>query len=145
MMVKEDIDVVLPLAKVFYEESLKVYGFSFSEESLRQLAADHIATKSALVMERDGVVVGVIAGKFIKLALCDYTIFQETLWYVLPEYRGQGLRLFRECEKYCQSLGIKSIVMGNMANLNEEKMRKFYYSQGYKLMETQYVKTLIHS
>jgi len=139
-----DIEPSLPLVAMFYEESLKEYGLTFSTEALQKVMEEHVKAKSSLVMLQDDMLVGVIAGKIANVPFSDYKIFQETLWYVLPKYRGHGLKLFRECEKYCKSIGISSIVMGNMANLNAEKMDKFYYSQGYKLMEKMYVKA-IHS
>ena len=94
------------------------------------------------VMEKDGKIIGVIAGNFVQFPTSDFKVFQEIIWYVLPEYRKHGIKLFRETEKHCKSIGIQAVIMGNMANLNNDKMDKFYKSQGYKTLEVQWVKIL---
>jgi len=136
----EDMEGILPLVKSFYDESLKFYGFTFDEDVLKAVIKGHCEAKSGLVMVEDGKIVGVIAGNFVQFPTSNFKVFQEVIWYVLPEYRKYGLKLFKETENYCKSIGMKAIVMGNMANLNSEKMGKFYASQGYKEMEVQWLK-----
>jgi len=135
-----DIDNTIPLVKSFYDESLKDYGFDFDETALRAVMTSHCDNKSALVMEKENKIVGVIAGQFVQFPTSSFKVFQEVIWYVLPEYRRHGLSLFTETEKYCQSIGVQAVIMGNMANLNNDKMNKFYVSQGYKIMEVQWIK-----
>jgi hypothetical protein len=137
-----DIDNILPLVKSFYDESLKDYGFDFNEDVLRAVIKSHCDNQSGLVMEDKGNIVGVIAGQFVQFPTSDYKVFQEVIWYVLPDHRKDGLSLFRETEKYCQSIGMKAIIMGNMTNLNSDKMATFYASQGYKTLEVQWIKML---
>lgn len=139
---ESDIEQAVLLVKSFYEESLKLYGFSYNDETLIAIAKEHCVNKSALVMIEDSKIVGVIAGKFVLFPASDYKVFQETIWYVLPEHRKHGLKLFRETENYCKSIGIKTMIMSNMENLNSEKMAIFYKSQGYKPLEVQWVKML---
>jgi hypothetical protein len=143
-----DIDNTLPLVKSFYDESLKAYGFDFNEDTLRAVMKAHCDNQSALVMEviddpaLQGRIVGVIAGQFVQFPTSNFKVYQEVIWYVLPDHRKDGLSLFRETEKYCKSIGMQAIIMGNMANLNSDKMAKFYASQNYKPLEVQWVKLL---
>ena len=137
-----DIENILPLVKSFYDESLKCYGFNFSEEVLRGIMKEHCDNQSALIMVENEKIIGVIAGKFVQFPTSDFKIFQEVIWYVFPEYRKNGLRLFHETERYCKSIGIQVLIMGNMANLNNDKMEKFYKSQSYSMMEVQWIKIL---
>jgi len=141
LAVKEDMSELLPLVKSFYDESLKNYGFDFNEEALKSVIESHCENNSGLVMVEDRIV-GVIAGNFIQFPTSNIKIFQEVIWYVLPEYRKNGLRLFKETEKYCKAIGIQAVIMGNMANLNNDKMDRFYKSQGYSTLEVQWIKML---
>ena len=102
----------------------------------------HCDNKSALVLVMEDKIAGVIAGQFVQFPTSDFKVFQEVIWYVLPAYRRHGLSLFHETEKYCKSIGIKAIIMGNMANLNNDKMERFYLGQHYKPMEVQWIKLL---
>lgn len=138
----EDIPKTMPLIEAFYEESLKHYGFKLNKDVLTAIMIEHCKNQSALVMEEDGLIIGVIAGKFVQFPISDYKIFQEVIWYVLPEYRSHGIKLFKETEKHCKSIGIQAIIMGNMANLNNDKMDRFYKGQGYKTLEVQWIKIL---
>lgn len=138
----QDIPGAMPLVEAFYDESLKAFGFNLNKNILTVIMTEHCNNQSALVMEEEGRIVGVIAGKFVQFPISDYKIFQEVIWYVLPEYRKHGIRLFKETEKHCKSIGMQAVIMGNMANLNNEKMGKFYASQGYKTLEVQWIKIL---
>lgn len=138
----EDMSELLPLVKRFYDESLKYYGFSFDEDVLKAIIKGHCEAKSGLVLVEDDKIVGTIAGNFVQFPTSNYKVFQEVIWYVLPEYRRHGIKLFKETEIYCKSIGVQAVVMGNMANLNNNKMDNFYKSQGYKMMEVQWLKLL---
>lgn len=142
LAVHSDIDKTLPLIKSFYDESLKAYGFNFNEETLRAVMKTHCDNQSALVMEEDNLIIGVIAGQFVQFPTSDLKVFQEVIWYVLPEYRSHGIKLFKETERHCKSIGIQAVIMGNMSNLNNDKMDRFYTGQGYKIMEVQWIKLL---
>jgi len=137
----KDIEATLPLVKSFYDESLKDYGFNFDDTVLRAVMKTHCDNRSALLLDKGGIV-GVIAGQFVQFPTSSFKVFQEVIWYVLPNYRKDGLSLFRETEKYCKSIGVQALIMGNMANLNNDKMERFYKSQGYKVMEVQWLKLL---
>lgn len=137
-----DIKNALPLVESFFKESLQEFGFPLELDALIKNMKEHCDKKSCLVIEEEGKIVGLIAGKFVQFPISNYKVYQEIMWYVLPEYRRHGLRLFRETEKYCKSIGINAIIMGNMANLNKAKMSKFYRFQGYKPMEVQWIKQL---
>jgi len=142
LITKDDIDRVLPLVEAFYEESLKYFGFPMSREATILSIEQHIKNESALVMEEEGKIVGVIGGHFIQFLGSDFKAFQEVMWYILPEHRKNGLKLFKETERHCKSIGISAIIMCYMANLNSEKMKKFYKAQGYMPLEVQWIKKL---
>jgi len=138
----KDIDQLIPLVKAFYDESLSKYGFPMSEEVVKATIEHHIKNESGLVLEIDNKVVGTIAGQFVELMGSGQKVFQEVIWYVLPEYRKYGLKLFDETEEHCKRIGMSAIIMGYMGNLNCEKMDRFYKRHGYEPLEVQWIKKL---
>lgn len=97
---------------------------------------------SSLVLEIGNKIVGVIAGKIVNHIVNKEPLFQEVIWYVSKEHRRYGIKLYRGLEEYCHDNSIHQIVMVNMGNLKNSSFEKFYKSEGYELLETQYIKTL---
>ena len=64
----------------------------------------------------------------------------ECFWYVLPEYRGHGLKLLLEFEKWAIGKGAKLLSMIHMNNLQPESLGKLYDRMGYRAIETNYLK-----
>ena len=64
----------------------------------------------------------------------------ELFWYVLPEYRGDGMGLLREYEAWAKESGCRyaSVVhlMGEMADV----MKRVYERKGYIAREVHYTK-----
>lgn len=63
------------------------------------------------------------------------------LYYVLPEYRkqGVGVQMFIEAEKSLKELGVVRVVTGTKVHLPHDKL---FTSLGYELTERQYVKVI---
>jgi len=67
---------------------------------------------------------------------------QEIIWYVSKKHRRQGINLYRAFEHMSLKRGMKHIVMVNMGNFKNDAFKKFYESEGFDLLETQYIKKL---
>ena len=65
----------------------------------------------------------------------------ELLWYVDPEYRGQGIKFLTFVEKELTLTGVKAITMSHMGNLNN-RLYKIYKRFGYELLQSTYIKRL---
>lgn len=64
----------------------------------------------------------------------------ECFWLVLPEHRGQGLKLFRAFERWAAENKCEKKAMIHMADSFPEMLTKFYEREGYQLAELHYVK-----
>jgi len=64
----------------------------------------------------------------------------ETFWLVLPEYRGQGMKLFKVFEQWAAEQGCEKKAMIHMADSFPEVLGRFYAKKGYKLAELHWIK-----
>lgn len=133
-----DLDAAIEILGEFREESLKYFGFSkpFAKDYLSQFVED------SFVLEIDGRVVGISAGKIIQSQVDGQLIYDEVVWYVLREFRGYGLRLMDALEARCRERGIKHMACSLMGNSMSERLHKFYTRRGFEVMEIHYIKEL---
>lgn len=68
------------------------------------------------------------------------TVITETFWYVLPQHRGDGLKLLRKFEDVAKERGAKRVIMGHLKALMPEALSHLYTRLGYKELETTYIK-----
>lgn len=66
----------------------------------------------------------------------------EMFWFVQPESRGQGLRLFNAYETEARSRGAKRCSMIHLLGLQPDALSKLYERRGYRAVETAYHKEL---
>jgi GNAT superfamily N-acetyltransferase len=66
----------------------------------------------------------------------------EFFWFVAPERRGGGLRLYRAFEEWARSKGCREIRMAYLIDSMPEKLAKLYRRLGFEPVEVQYVKEL---
>lgn len=119
-------DEVIP-AK--YEEVIGEDG----KKKLVKIAAEDI---------KYGKVVGVFCGYFTNYILDDSKMFHELVWYVHPEHRKCGLKLYKHCEEAIRNQGAEKIVMIHMATAKSEGLAKLYEGMGFKPLESHYYKPL---
>jgi L-amino acid N-acyltransferase YncA len=137
----EDIERLGDVFKEFAEESLNEFGFEVDLSVIKTSTIAFVPTSFVLI--EDEKIVGVMAGAVAPYPLDGSQIYYESIWYVLKEHRAKGLELLKNLEEYCQKYGIKRIVVGHMGNLNADKMKRFYESQGFVYLETKYIKQVI--
>jgi len=139
----EDIDAIGKLVEEFKEESLGKYPLSFKWETIRKKIETFIKYHIVIIAERNKMIIGVAIG-MVTSSMFDENqkIGQEFMWYVSKnERKGSiGLRLSKEFEKEAKKRGANLILMAYMGNLYSEVLDRFYKINGYKLMETQYIK-----
>lgn len=69
-------------------------------------------------------------------------VAQEMFWYVCPEYRRVGLRLFNTWVEDLRCAGVKRLIMGYLEGSMPDKVRKFYDRIGLQRMQVSYVGNL---
>lgn len=133
-----DIDASVDLMREFAAESLEEYGFSVDAKQAQDLFKQYVET--SIIAERDGKIIGVIAGLISTFALNGAKVYQEAAWYVSKQYRFCGVALLRTLEMYCKKWGVTHIIMVHMSNLKSEKLGQFYLAMKYRELEKHYIK-----
>ena len=136
----EDIDQIIPIVEEFHAETLDRFGFSGDEDKVRALAVACIDT-SFMAWEGDRLI-GVIGGQVVVPSSGNEKIWQEYIWYVLPEYRSVGLKLYAKMEQKCRDMEITKMVMVHMCDKIGDKVASVYDKIGYRPFEIHYVKEL---
>lgn len=94
-------------------------------------------------IDRDGdVVTGAIGGIIHKEPYNSEKVMAEMFWFVRPEYRGLGVRLYKAFEKWAVESGAASIQMVHLLDSMPDKVGQFYIRCGYEAVETRYTKRL---
>jgi GNAT superfamily N-acetyltransferase len=94
------------------------------------------------VLEVAGVIVGGIGGLKGPDLHWPRVIAVETFWFVLPEYRGAGLKLMSRFEQWAEENNCDAVAMVHLADSHPEILEKLYTRKGYQLVEKHYVKVL---
>lgn len=66
----------------------------------------------------------------------------ETVWFVHPDHRGYGMKLFDAFEEWAKKHGCKRLAMIHMVDSYPEILEKLYQRRGYKLIEKHYLKEI---
>ena len=140
MMEKKDLNQLLVLFNEFVEESLAEYDVDLNIDFINKIAEQYIET--SFVAEKDGNIVGVLAGSILSIPTFKTPIYQEQVWFFSKEHRLHGVGLLRYAEKTLKDCDVTHIIMANMVNSKADKVEKFYKRVGYKPMETHYIKAL---
>lgn len=99
-------------------------------------------TATFLTLEVDGKIVGGL-GCIKYPDLHDGVLTAvETVWFVHPDYRGYGMKLFDAYEQWAKNNGCKKIAMIHMVDSYPEILEKLYRRRGYRLMEKHYIKEI---
>jgi len=125
--------MLLSKVKQFFQETVfGKSGYQLNEDTA-QLIIDH-----SEVIEQDGAV--------LIVAITDHLYFKgkkvaaEYMWWVPPEKRNTslGYRMFKKYEQWAKDNNADVIMMDCL----DDKVARFYESQGYKLVQRTYMKEL---
>lgn len=71
----------------------------------------------------------------------DALVAEEAFWFVRPDYRRAGIRLFYHAEKYAIASKCERMCMVHLHSLSAEKLGAFYEKNGYSVIEHKYQKS----
>lgn len=109
------------------------------EELILSMMKDHNKTIVVLYMH-DGKPVGMIAGMSSEMMFSREIIASEVIWWVEPGFRSRKTLALKEAyEFWAKRIGAKYI---QMANLDDQKIERYYERTGYKLTERAYLKVI---
>ena len=94
------------------------------------------------VIKKDGKIVGGIGGLIGPDLHYPRMIAVETFWFVLPEYRGEGMKLLDAFEQWAKENKCDCVAMIHLADSHPKALEKIYKRKGYQLIENHYLKVL---
>lgn len=128
---KDDVKELLRLAWDFFEESMFNGTFTVRKCALHffNLIDNHVF----LVAERDNQIVGYITGFHVEYYFNDETEVQLNLFYVKPEYRGEGIasELLQSFTEKAAELGASRVFGANHSGVEQEAFRKIMEKHGF--------------
>lgn len=128
----------------FLAEGIEDYDWGVNELHLHETYHKWDKKNFGFLLVDGDRVVGVLAGSIGNHFFnYDNKFFNESMWYVIPEYRskGGGILLYRACLKRCKELGITRLVFGHTSQMKEE-FSKIYKRLGFTYLESHYEKVL---
>ena len=145
----DDLPELMRMAHLFHDASC--YGHIKLCESSLATTFEKLATHERgllLVGEIDGAIVA-MSGAIAQPHWFNerHLIGQELFWWCDPAARGKGvaLRLMKAMEEWARTVGCKTFCMASTANLEPEKLRRFYQRRGYVPQDIYYAKEVNHA
>ena len=128
----KDIRRIAELTREVYGEFMTKHGMELNESNLLTTAEAFVKTKSCIVCEREGKVVG-IAAWCLSPHPGNYSlkIFQEVLWAVKSKIHTDSLSLLRAMHTKAVELKADVVVFVNLSIENEPKVRSVYKRMGF--------------
>ena len=140
-MTLDDMPQVEKLLQQFCDEEVSEFGFLGDATKWTELAKLYVDSTFVALNATDDVI-GVLGGT-VQPAFADYVkAFHSIVWYMRPDYRGHGLKLYAEVEEWCLSQGIKRMVLTHLHNAIGDQMARIFRLLGYKPLETHYIRDL---
>lgn len=138
----EDIGPIIEMAMSFAQAS-PYKDLPMTREKIEELVLSLLRDKNktivVLYMHGDRPV-GMIAGMSSEMMFSREIIASEVIWWVEPGFRSRKTLALKEAYEYwAKRIGAKYI---QMANLDDQKIERYYERTGYKLTERAYLKVL---
>ena len=135
--VPKAVDVVNSFVKeMFAESGIKLESNVALEEFKKYAEYSEVAFDGEKM-------IGLIAGMVSEIGVSNDLMFQEKVWYVLPEHRsGVGRKLLKTMEDRLVKSGVKYSMMAHLGEIKSSAIERFYKSNGYRVAETHYIKNL---
>ncbi|MGV1830757.1 GNAT family N-acetyltransferase [Agrobacterium vitis] len=118
------------------------YAFRFEAARADSLYRLHLENPAAcaLLLERDGLVCGLLLASAFDHPFGAGLMAKETVWFIAPEARGRsGLIMLDAYEAWAKSIGCVSI---GMAALATNDVSSLYARRGYTPAETHFIKPI---
>lgn len=138
----EDLHAMEPAAHRFYAASQFLRSFDVARFVLLWTTLLNDG-RGVIFLAWDGDrIVGAIGGVEHPEAYSQAQIAQEFFWFIEPEHRGGGMRLYYAFENWARERGCDEIRMGHLHDLMPDKVAAVYRRLGFQRIETNYSKSL---
>lgn len=98
---------------------------------------------TVLVMEKDEILIGSMAFIIAPDLHENKLVGVETYWFMHPDHRKYGLKLFDMFEQLAIKQGCEKLAMIHMIDSYPISLEKLYKRRGYELIEKHYVKEVV--
>lgn len=126
----------------FYSSSRFLENFDIDRFTAVWTQLLQSGTGVIFLIEEGGEIHGAIGGIVHQDLYGDTLVAEEFFWFVKPEFRGGGVRLYIAFEKWARECGASSIQMVHLADVMPDKVAAFYRRMGFIPVETRYSKGL---
>lgn len=136
-----DLEKIIPCAVEYTDQ---IPGMEFNAEHYlsfwRGMLQSGVGT--IFLSETDGVINGGIGGIKYPEPLSGRMTAVEMFWYTAKETRGDGIKLYLKFKKWAKDNGCKRLAMIYLPCSMPDKLKQFYESEGFSLLEMHYEVTL---
>lgn len=133
-----DIPRIVEMGLRFREQTAYRNAIAANPDQIRKITEHVMSVDGLLVSERNGYVCGMIGVVLFPHFFSGEMVAGEVVWWVEPEYRGEGIKLVREAERRAKA---KGAVKMQMIAPNEQ-VAAVYKRLDYKYVESSYQRTL---
>lgn len=141
-VMKADLPKIQAIADEFYASSKFLDGFKV--DRFIELWSGLLDSGTGIIFAYEGADgwTGAIGGIAYAEPYSGELIATEMFWFCRENHRGDGVRLYREFEKWAKEWGCNQVRMVHLLDSMPEKLEKFYKHMGYTAAEVHYVKQL---
>lgn len=134
----DDIPALLAMGRRFADAADLDALSGYDEASVKALFEYLIDDEQGVLIVMDGGA----AGAIVHPALFNrsHTTASELFWWVDPDKRGNGIRLFLALEKATAAKGAGSMQMTTIVGLDDGALSQFYERRGYRATDRNFLK-----
>lgn len=138
----EELPMLDTCARAFYESSKHLKEFDLGRFTSLWGGWIRSGIGAVFILIDSGAIVGAIAGIVHPDAYSAAIVAQEFFWFVLPDFRGGGVRLYRVFEAWARDKGCNIVRMAYLTDSMPGKVKDFYERLGFSAVEVAYSKEL---
>ena len=132
-----DVPALVALGRAMHAESPRFSGVEFSESKVIDTTRELLRNPWSLVLvaERDGAVIGMIAGMVTEYFFGFERYAFDLVFFVSQEHRGSSaaVRLLSEWDRVLAEDGhVREAVLGISTGVNAERTQRLYERLGYR-------------
>lgn len=141
-LTREELPAATEVLHRFYEEG-KLPGKMSDESFVRSWGSFLRSDTGTIIAEKeDGKITGLLGAILFPDLNNGDLVATEAFWYVDPQHRGGGIKLFNRFEEWGKARGAKRLIMVHLLSSMPEALNRFYKRRGYRPVEVNYVKEI---
>lgn len=139
----DDLPALVEMGRRLHAESPRYRDSAYLPEKVEALGRSLIPAGGTHVAEKDGTIIGVMAGYVMEQWFSDYKVASDLVFYIAPEHRKTSraaLMLVRVFERWAFAQGAQEIIPGISSQIDIEGTTRFYVKMGYVVYGNTFIK-----